>query len=171
MSEEFDGLDLSVSIARPIFDLSIVRNVKATVEMSLESTPPVTVVLTGRGCTAQLDYADANTPVMVIEFDGLEVDTTRADARRRDLVINSHERRAWRALVDLGAKEMEIGGLQALDLSAVRVRSERDCAAFVDAVLNVAGRSGANRRHENRHGQAVYVVTDDENPKAPEPIR
>ena len=74
--------------------------------------------------------------------------------------MNVHEERAWKLLVDLGAKETTIGGKHALDLSPIRLTSKNKIGLFVQAVLNVVGRSNANRRHVDRRGCPVYVVTD-----------
>jgi hypothetical protein len=74
--------------------------------------------------------------------------------------MNIHEENAWRLLIELGARELELGGKHALDLSPIRVTSRNKLGLFVQAVLNVAGRSGANRRHVDRRGCPVYVVTD-----------
>lgn len=75
--------------------------------------------------------------------------------------MNEHEKRAWRTLVRLGAAPVDLGMKRGLDLAAVRIRSRRDARSFVDAVVSVVGRSGANRRHVDRSGLAIFVVTDD----------
>lgn len=74
--------------------------------------------------------------------------------------MNIHEENAWRLLIELGARELELGEKHALDLSSIRVTSRNKLGLFVQAVLNVVGRSGANRRHVDRRGCPVYVVTD-----------
>jgi hypothetical protein len=72
--------------------------------------------------------------------------------------MNTHERSAWQTLVRLGAASIEIGGKPALDLATVRVRNRRNAALFVDAVIQVSGRSGAVHRHMDREGRLVFVV-------------
>lgn len=74
--------------------------------------------------------------------------------------MNVHEERAWRILVDLGARELTLGGKHALDLKPIRATSERKLRLLVQAVLGVVGNSGANRRHVDRSGCPVFVVTD-----------
>lgn len=74
--------------------------------------------------------------------------------------MNDHERNAWRALVELGAKSVDFGGKPGLDLRTVRIKGLRAKSIFIDAVVNVAGRSGSVRRHMDRAGRLVYVVTD-----------
>lgn len=74
--------------------------------------------------------------------------------------MNVHEERAWRILVELGAREIDLGGKRALDLSPIRVTSGNKLGLFLQASLDVVGRSGANRRHVDRRGCPVYVVTD-----------
>ena len=74
--------------------------------------------------------------------------------------MNVHEERAWKLLVSLGARETSIGGKHALDLSPIRLTSKNKLGLFVGAVLDVVGRSNANRRHVDRRGCPVYVVTD-----------
>jgi hypothetical protein len=48
----------------------------------------------------------------------------------------------------------------ALDLSPIRLTSKNKLGLFVQAVLDVVGRSNANRRHVDRRGCPIYVVTD-----------
>ena len=74
--------------------------------------------------------------------------------------MNVHEERAWRILIELGARELELGGKHALNLSPIRVTSKNKLGLFLQASLDVVGRSGANRRHVDRRGCPVYVVTD-----------
>jgi len=74
--------------------------------------------------------------------------------------VNVHEERAWKLLVELGAKETMIVSKHALDLSPIRLTSKNKLGLFVQAVIAVVGRSGANRRHVDRRGCPVYVVTD-----------
>lgn len=74
--------------------------------------------------------------------------------------MNVHEERAWKLLVELGARETMIGGKHALDLSPIRVTNKNKLGLFVQAVLDVVGRSNANRRHVDRRGLPIYVVTD-----------
>jgi len=74
--------------------------------------------------------------------------------------MNVHEESAWRILIELGARETELGGKHALDLSPIRVTSRNKLGLFLQASLNVVGRSGANRRHVDRRGCPVYIVTD-----------
>lgn len=74
--------------------------------------------------------------------------------------MNVHEERAWRLLIELGARELTLGGKHALDLKPIRATSERKLRLLVQAVLAVVGKSNANRRHVDRSGCPVYVVTD-----------
>lgn len=74
--------------------------------------------------------------------------------------MNVHEERAWKLLVTLGARETMLGGKHALDLSPIRLTSKNKLGLFVQAVLDVVGRSNANRRHLDRRGCPIYVVTD-----------
>lgn len=75
--------------------------------------------------------------------------------------MNQHERRAWRALLALGATVTETIGGPMLNVTKIRITSQRAMRIFADAFIGVAGRSGANRRHMDRAGCLVYVVTDD----------
>jgi hypothetical protein len=75
--------------------------------------------------------------------------------------MNAHEARAWRRLLELGAERTELGGKPALDLSHAKPRDLAQRSDLIGAVVEVAGRSGCNRRHVDRRGNAVYVVTDD----------
>ena len=74
--------------------------------------------------------------------------------------MNVHEECAWRLLINLGAKETMIAGKHALDLSPIRLTSKKKLGLFVQAVVDVVGRSNANRRHVDRRGCPIYVVTD-----------
>ena len=74
--------------------------------------------------------------------------------------MNVHEEHAWKLLIALGAKETAIGGKHALDLSPIRLTSKNKLGLFVQSVIDVVGRSGANRRHVDRRGCPIYVVTD-----------
>jgi hypothetical protein len=74
--------------------------------------------------------------------------------------MNVHEERAWKLLLELGAKEFMIGRKHALSLEPIRITSKDKLCLFVQAVLDVVGRSGANRRHVDRRGCPIYVVTD-----------
>ncbi len=78
--------------------------------------------------------------------------------------MNDSERSAWRVLLRLGARLTEIAGKPALDMSPIRVTSRNKLRLLVGACLEVAGRSGCNRRHMDRTGAPVYVVTDDARP-------
>ncbi len=75
--------------------------------------------------------------------------------------MNAPERQAWETLIGLGAKVTEIGGKIALDLRPSRITSRRKVALFCMGILEAAGRSGANRRHVDRNGYPVFIVTDD----------
>lgn len=94
-----------------------------------------------------------------------EIDLLRAvtdDGRmRRGERMNSYEQSAWRVLLGLGARLTELAGKPTLDLRPIRVTSEKKLRLFLQASLGVAGRSGCNRRHVDRAGVPVYVVTDD----------
>lgn len=74
--------------------------------------------------------------------------------------MNVHEERAWKLLVSLGARETTLGGKHALDLSPIRLTSKNKLGLYTQAVLDVVGRSNANRRHVDRRGLPIYVVTD-----------
>jgi hypothetical protein len=74
--------------------------------------------------------------------------------------VNVHEERAWKLLVELGAREFMLGGKHALDLKPIRATSEKKLCLLVQAVVAVVGRSNANRRHVDRRGCPIYVVTD-----------
>lgn len=74
--------------------------------------------------------------------------------------MNVHEERAWRLLIELGAREIWLGGKHALDLSPIRLTSRNKLCLYTQAVLAVVGRSNANRRHVDRRGCPMYVVTD-----------
>ena len=74
--------------------------------------------------------------------------------------MNVHEERAWKLLVELGARETMIANKHALDLSSIRLTSKNKLGLFVQAVIDVVGRSNANRRHLDRRGLPIYVVTD-----------
>jgi len=78
--------------------------------------------------------------------------------------MNDQEKRAWRALVRLGAKETELLGKHALDMRTVRIASAPQASRFCEALVDVVGRSGQNRRHVDRAGRPVFVVTDDPRP-------
>ena len=74
--------------------------------------------------------------------------------------MNVSEERFWRVLIELGARETMIGGKHALDLSQIRVTNKNKLGLFIQAVVGVVGRSNANRRHVDRRGCPIYVVTD-----------
>ena len=74
--------------------------------------------------------------------------------------MNVNEERFWKVLIELGAKETMIGGKHALDLSPIRVTNKNKLGLFIQAVVGVVGRSNANRRHADRRGCPIYVVTD-----------
>ena len=74
--------------------------------------------------------------------------------------MNIHEERSWKILIELGAREFMLGGKHALDLKPIRATNEKKLSLLVQGVLGVVGRSGANRRHVDRRGCPVYVVTD-----------
>lgn len=78
--------------------------------------------------------------------------------------MNDSERSAWRVLLGLGARLTELAGKSALDLRPIRATSEKKLRLLVQGCLGVAGRSGCNRRHVDRAGVPVYVVTDDPSP-------
>ena len=75
--------------------------------------------------------------------------------------MNLHERNAWNTLVQLGARTTTIGGKHAIDLRSIRIRSQRKLTQFCAAFHEVAGRSTCNRRHVDRYGHPIFVVTDD----------
>ena len=74
--------------------------------------------------------------------------------------MNVSEERAWKLLIELGARRTMIGGKHALDVSSIRVTSYDKMAMLAQSLTAVVGRSGANRRHVDRRGSPVYVVTD-----------
>ena len=74
--------------------------------------------------------------------------------------MNVHEERAWKQLVDLGAEPRTLLGKQALDLRPIRITSADKLGIFCQAFHEVVGRSNANRRHVDRRGLPVFVVTD-----------
>jgi len=74
--------------------------------------------------------------------------------------VNVHEERAWKLLLELGAKEITLGGKKALSLEPIRITNRDKLCLFVQAVLGVVGRSNANRRHVDRRGCPIYIVTD-----------
>ena len=74
--------------------------------------------------------------------------------------MNVHEERAWKLLVELGAREFMLVDKHALDLSPIRVTSKNKLCILIQSVVTVVGRSGANRRHVDRRGCPIYVVTD-----------
>jgi hypothetical protein len=75
--------------------------------------------------------------------------------------MNDHEKSAWRLLLHLGARHTKIVDKHALDLTPIRITNRNKLRLFCQAVIDVAGRSGANRRHQDRAGCPIYVVTDD----------
>jgi hypothetical protein len=96
-----------------------------------------------------------------------EIDRLRAASdggHRRLERMNDSERSAWRVLLGLGARPTELAGKSTLDLRPIRATSEKKLRLLVQACLGVAGRSGCNRRHVDRAGVPVYVVTDDLDP-------
>jgi hypothetical protein len=75
--------------------------------------------------------------------------------------MNTHERHAWRLLVERGAREIELGGKPGLDLTTARPgRTKEQRSDYIGALLAVSGRSGAVRRHVDRRGNPTFVVTD-----------
>lgn len=76
--------------------------------------------------------------------------------------MNGHELKAWKELIQLGAKQLTLGGKRALDITPIRVRGKDGLQRFARALIEVVGHSGANRRHVNRTGAPVFVVTDDD---------
>ncbi len=74
--------------------------------------------------------------------------------------MNIHEEKAWKILVELGARELMLGGKHALDLSPIRATTKNKLCLLVQSVVAVVGRSNANRRHVDRRGCPIYIVTD-----------
>ena len=74
--------------------------------------------------------------------------------------MNIHEEKAWKVLVELGARKFMLGGKHALDLSPIRATTKDKLCLLVQAVIAVVGRSNANRRHVDRRGCPIYIVTD-----------
>lgn len=75
--------------------------------------------------------------------------------------MNAHERKAWRELVELGATVTTLGGKPAIDLRTCKRLSGRRLRQYTQAVIEVVGRSGNNRRHQVRDGTPMFVITDD----------
>lgn len=71
--------------------------------------------------------------------------------------MNIHEEKL---LVELGARECDLFGKRGLDVSTIRATSADKTCLFAQALVEVVGRSGANRRHVDRRGCPIYVVTD-----------
>jgi len=61
--------------------------------------------------------------------------------------VNVHEERFWKVLIELGAREVMLGGKHAIDLRPIRITSARKLGLFCQAIIEVVGRSNANRRH------------------------
>lgn len=74
--------------------------------------------------------------------------------------MNVSEESAWKILVELGAREFMLTDKHALDLSPIRATSKDKLCLLVQSVIAVVGRSGSNRRHVDRRGCPIYVVTD-----------
>lgn len=74
--------------------------------------------------------------------------------------MNVHEERGWKRLVEMGARKIKLGGKHALDLRPIRITNEKKLRMFCQALCEVVGRSNANRRHVDRSGCPVFVVTD-----------
>ena len=75
--------------------------------------------------------------------------------------MNIHEQSAWGRLLKMGAAYTILGGKRALDLRSIKISRPAQMAQFCRAFNEVAGRSGSNRRHVDRGGNPVFVVTDD----------
>ncbi len=71
------------------------------------------------------------------------------------------EQQAWDELVQLGAKQVDFAGQPSLDVSAIRIRSQRNMARFVEAFLMVVGRGKyrENSRHMDREDRRVFVIS------------
>ena len=78
--------------------------------------------------------------------------------------MNAHEQGAWRILVELGATPVYLGGKRALNLASCTRLTGRRLRQYTQAVVEVVGRSGANRRHQARDGSPMFVVTDQVEP-------
>ena len=80
------------------------------------------------------------------------------------LRMTVNEQHAWRALLEAGAKPIKISCKPALDLSTIRVTSKKSMIRLPAAIVGVAaiGRKSANRRHVDRWGNPIFIVTDDE---------
>lgn len=76
--------------------------------------------------------------------------------------MNVHEKSAWKMLVGLGARPIDLGGKPGLSVLPIRCTSARKLELFAEAFLGACGQSGAVRRHTNRAGRRVLLVTDDE---------
>ena len=79
------------------------------------------------------------------------------------MMMTLNEKNSWRTLVELGAKEIMIFDKHALDLSSIRITSKRVMIKLPGAIVGVAGigSKSSNRRHVDRIGNPIYIVTDD----------
>lgn len=96
----------------------------------------------------------SSTPAPVSIDEGIEAAPPRATS------MNKSESGAWRMLIALGASPMKLFGKQAIDLRTCKRLSGRRLRRYTQAVVEVVGRSGANRRHVARDGSPMFVVTD-----------
>jgi len=96
----------------------------------------------------------ASTPAPVTIEDAIEASRPRATK------MNMSESGAWRMLIALGASPMKLFGKQAIDLRTCKRLTGRRLRRYTQAVVDVVGRSGANRRHVTRDGSPMFIVTD-----------
>lgn len=78
--------------------------------------------------------------------------------------MNANEKHAWRTLLELGAKSISLGGKAALDMSTIRITSKKTMRKLPGAIVGVAAlnsKTSTNRRHVDRYGYPVFIVTDD----------
>ena len=74
--------------------------------------------------------------------------------------MNVHEKRAWGRLIQLGARQFELGGKPSLDIRPIRITSAVTMGRFAQAFREVVGRSGSNTFHVNRNGEPIFVSTE-----------
>lgn len=76
-------------------------------------------------------------------------------------MMTEGERRGWRMLLELGAKQDEIFGKVSLDLRPIRLTSQKKLSLFCSAFLSAVALHRGNRRHVDQYGRPIFVVTDD----------
>lgn len=80
------------------------------------------------------------------------------------MAMNEHEKLAWRRLVELGGRvQMLMEDEAMLDVRPIRIRSQKAMSNFCHAFIECAGRSRSVRRHVDRRGSPVFLVTSKHN--------